>query len=298
MTLSAPIRWFGGKSYLAGWILDHFPPPDRYRVYVEPFGGAASVLFRKPPHDHVEIYNDLDGRLVNLFRVLQDQERARSLYRRLKYTLYSRAEFVSSVRILRGEVDPKDEIDLAWAFFVACNSVFSGLLNRISPGNWSKSLSNQKPLSFANKVKRIKSFHSRLKSVFIENRDAHRLISEYDSPETLFYIDPPYAPSTRTNKKYAFDVTDEFHRKLVELLLSVKGRVLLSGYDCEIYNVLDKNGWTRSEKIVPCHSVGNRKNIEKLGGKKTKRKEVLWMNFLPPGKEDCCAKEELPLFAF
>jgi len=83
------LRYHGGKWRLASWIISHFPP---HRVYVEPFGGAASVLLRKP-RSYAEVYNDMDGEIVNVFRVLRDPARARELERVLRLTPFAREEF-------------------------------------------------------------------------------------------------------------------------------------------------------------------------------------------------------------
>ncbi|MFZ8812969.1 MAG: DNA adenine methylase, partial [Thermus aquaticus] len=133
----APFSWLGGKGNLVRWVVGFIP---RGRIYVEPFAGAASVFWHLPESYPVEVLNDLDDRIVNLYRVLQDREKFRQLLHRLVWTPYSRAEFVRALETLR---DPTaDEISRAWAFFVAQNQGFGGMAK--SPGSWGRVLTGVK----------------------------------------------------------------------------------------------------------------------------------------------------------
>src|SRR5262249_54882772 len=130
--LNAPLPWYGGKHLLADWIICHFPP---HRVYVEPFGGMANVLLRKPP-SAIEIFNDSDDRVVNFFRVLRNQEKLAELQRRCELTLYSRAEFAALCKL----PEPEDDISRAWWFFVRCRQARGGLgVGEVIASAWSAS---------------------------------------------------------------------------------------------------------------------------------------------------------------
>jgi len=277
----SPFRWYGGKGNLARWVIEFLPP--QAKVYVEPYAGAASVLWRLPKPYPVEVLNDIDRRIVNLFRVLQDRSRFEELAHKLTWTLYSLEEFRRALDILE-HWDDHDEIDRAWAFFVTQNQGFSGRAE--SEGDWSRVFVSTRDMakttnSWRGRLKLLQWWHDRLTRVEIDCRDALEVIQYWDSAETLFYIDPPYVLDTRVDKHvYKHEVTPEHHQRLIETLLGLKGMVVLSGYAHEVYRPLESAGWQRYDKHTACYAAG-RVRGSKLRGEGTAlacvpRVESLW----------------------
>jgi DNA adenine methylase len=186
--LRAPFQYFGGKSKMLAKLLPLLPP---HKVYVEPFCGAASLFFAKPPSP-VEVLNDLNEDVVNVFRVLQNKETHEELRFRLMYTPYARAEFVRALE-MRGQKD-LTPVDRAWAFLVRQNMGVGGTAK--TSGNWGRVfISNQGCADVCNswlmRLSMLDAWRWRLMTVQIDCRDALEVIRYWDSPDTLFYIDPP-----------------------------------------------------------------------------------------------------------
>jgi len=256
------LRYFGGKWAIAPWIIAHIPP---HRVYVEPFGGAASVLLRKP-RSKVEVYNELDDEIVGIFRILQDPQQCRELIRRLKRTPYSRREFE---RAFEKATDP---IERASRAIVRCYMSFhhTALFNpkkstfadaRHNRGGSSKSS------EWASYPRTLASVCRRLRGVLIENSDALRVIRVQDTPDTLFFVDPPYLASTRDKgSKYRHELSDEQHVTLLTQLQGIRGRAIVAGYASDLYDGL-LQGWQRFERP---HYAG--------GSGPQARTEVMWIS--------------------
>jgi len=257
--------WYGGKFNHLNWLLPLLPPCHHY---CEPFGGSAAVLLNRAPSP-VETYNDLDGEVVNFFRVLRDK--TEELVKAIALTPFSREEFALAISC------PKDvlsDVERARRFFVRARQVRTGLAQTASVGRWAN-CKNTSRAGMSGAVSRwlggvagLPEIANRLLRVQIENRSAIEVIQLYDSKETLFYCDPPYLHQTRGDAKaYKFEMTEEEHRRLAEVLNSVKGRVALSGYPCPLMDELYK-GWRRLDAPVKnCHSV------------KKPRNEALWVNY-------------------
>jgi DNA adenine methylase len=235
------LRYHGGKWKIAPWVISHFPC---HRIYVEPFCGAASVLLQKS-RAWSEYLNDLDGELINFFRVLQDRERAEALIRLLSVTPFSRDEYALAHEPTTDPVERARRLCIL--SFMGHSSVSthgrpSGFRHRThhahtDPGHhW-----RHYPAHLAVVV-------DRLRGVIIENRPALELIPLADTPDTLFYVDPPYPQSVRlTFGAYRFEMTDEDHAALAECLREVSGYVVVSGYRCDLYDDL-YTGWNRLER--------------------------------------------------
>jgi len=264
-------KWFGGKGLLFRKILPYLTTP--HQVYVEVYGGGASVLLNKPPSP-IEVLNDIDSEVVNIFRVAQDEAKFKELKHRLEWTLYSRAEFVKALDILQNETIT-DPVLRAWAFFVAQNQGFSGKNSRnFSEGCWSRGFTNNVATVFTNKVSKLDLIRERLKHVQVDNIEAIACIQYWDSSDTLFYLDPPYIHDTRKSKQdYHHEADDNHHRLLVDTLLSIKGQAVLSGYEHEIYEPLLQNGWHKVEIDTSCHAAG-RVRGSKLRGEDAARQHV------------------------
>jgi len=260
-------------------ILPYLTTP--HKVYVEAYGGGASVLLNKPPSP-IEVLNDIDSEVVNIFRVVQDETKFKELKHRLEWTLYSRAEFVKALDILQNETITAPVLR-AWAFFVAQNQGFAGkAIRSISEGNWGRSFVRKKAMEFANKVENLERVRNRLKNVQVDNIDAIACIQYWDSPDTLFYLDPPYIHDTRKSKKvYHHEADNDHHRQLVDTLLTIKGQAVLSGYAHDIYEPLLSSGWQKVEINTVCRAVGKIRK-SKLRGEgaliqHARRVEVLYL---------------------
>jgi len=252
------LEYHGGKWRSAPWIISHFPS---HKKYVEPFGGGASVLLRKTP-SFKEIYNDLSGEIVNLFR--QARDNGEELHKLILLTPYSREEFN-----LAFEPCPSDLLEQARRTII--RSLFGyGTFGVSKSTGYSGATEKWKTYPTA-----LKKIINRLRCVNIENDDALVIIDKYDSPDTLFYIDPPYVSDTRTGNAnvYEFEMTDEQHHKLAEKIHSVKGKVVLSGYECPLYNELYKEkDWRKVHKTEHTDSC-----------KASARTETLWMRNIEEG---------------
>jgi DNA adenine methylase len=261
-----PLRYHGGKWRLATWIIQHLPA---HRIYVEPFGGAAGVLLRKDPAK-IEVYNDLDGAVVNFFQCLRDDQRRERLIRGVTLTPFSRAEFELSYEVA------SDPVEAARRFVVRC--FFGHGTCSMDPldSNGFRSCDILAGKSYAREwcglPDALGRAAARLRSVTIENLDWRRLIPKFDGPDTLFYVDPPYPASTRVSggKGYVHEMCDAAHRQLAWMLHAVRGRVLISGYPCRLYDELYR-GWRRFEKQTTANG--------QVGA--VPRMELLWANWEP-----------------
>jgi len=259
-----PLRYHGGKWKLAPWIISHFPP---HAHYVEPFGGAASVLLQKPP-SRLETYNDADGEVVTFFRVLR--ERQDDLVRAIALTPWARAEYEATFDPLPPE-HPEADIERARRFFVrAWMSMGGGATARWRTG-WRYQIRPQTPTTTErwSQLDHLIAVAQRLRMVQIEQDDALKIIGRYDALETLFYLDPPYVHQTRSKWRgaaYRHEMDDDAHRELAELIHGVRGFAVISGYPSALYEELyERYGWVRIEKAA-------------LTNGRTVRRECLWLS--------------------
>ena len=232
------LRWHGGKWLLADWLMAHFPP---HRVYVEPFGGAASVLLRKP-RAYAEVYNDLDGEVVNLFRVVRD--RGAELLRALELTPFSRDEFSASYE------KASDSLEQARRTVARSFMGFgSNAHNRATGFRSNSNRSGTTPAAdWRHYPEALAATIERLQGVVIENRDAVQVMQAHDCAEALHYVDPPYVAATRdAGGDYRHEMTDADHERLAAALHALTGAVVLSGYRSELYDRLYA-GWTCIER--------------------------------------------------
>lgn len=243
-----PLRYHGGKWLLAPWIIQHFPA---HRVYVEPFGGGASVLLRKP-RSYGEVYNDLDGAVVNVFRVLRDPEQAARFRHAIELTPFSREEFEATLGRRRGEEAPAvPEDPIEWARQTVVRSLQGFGSDAITRGYRTgfraraDKQGSHPAEDWARYPNNVPAWVERLRGVVIERRDAFELIEAMDGSEVLFYVDPPYVHATRGHvgkHGYRYELEDADHVRLAELLRGVRGRVVVSGYPSDLYrNAFD--GW-------------------------------------------------------
>lgn len=258
--------WYGGKFSHLDWLLPLLP--DCFH-YCEPFAGSGAVLINRIPSP-VETYNDIDGEVVNFFKVLREKKEV--LIEQIALTPFSREEFSKAC-----ELDPDlTEIERARRFYIRARQVRTGLAQTASLGRWANCKNTSRSgmsgviSRWLGGVEQLEYIADRLLRVQIENRNASDVIRLYDSKETLFYCDPPYIHETRGDKKaYSFEMDDSQHRVLADVLNKVKGMVAISNYDCKLMNELyPEPKWKKifsTEKTI--HST------------KDKRQEVLWVNY-------------------
>ena len=236
-------RYYGGKGHLAPWIVRNLP---QHQTYVEPFCGAASVLFNKP-RSYAEVLNDKDSDIVNLFRVLRENSPLipHRLQTALALTPYSAEEY----RLAYEYTD--DPVERARRFFVrSAMGFFADSCNLANPcpgfraDVWRK---NGIPAhNWARLPDNLDYFIERLRGVVVHNIDAFDIIQKYDRADTLFYIDPPYVASTRTqasHHRYRHDMDEDGHRALVDACLHLRGMAVVSFYAHPIYDAFSRAGW-------------------------------------------------------
>lgn len=257
------LRYHGGKFRLAPELLKIFPP---HRVYTEAFGGGASVLLLKD-RCYSEIYNDLDGEVVNVFRVLQNPRRARRLELLLRRTPFARQEFLLAYKHTRSEVE-RARRTLIRAFMgwgsdsvSRMKATQAGFNTRISSTmstgfRWNANRSGTTAASdWAGWPAHIESFCERLQGVTIEQRDAKEILRKMDREDCLHYVDPPYPMSVRKvgngtclEHRYRHEMIDRDHCNLAAVLHSLKGMVIISSYASPLYERLYKTwrmvSWT------------------------------------------------------
>lgn len=240
MTRRPVLRWHGGKWMLAPWIISHFP---KHRTYVEPFGGAASVLLRKT-RSYAEVYNDLDDHVVGLFRVLQDPIKSEQLIDRLYLTPFSRREFENSWE------PTEDEIEQARRLVVRSFMGFGSNAHNVELGSKATGFradSNKSGSTPAHDWSRypaaLRDIVSRMRGVVIEHRPAIQVIEKHDGPGVLHYIDPPYMAETRGLKnkydpkhRYRHEMSVEDHEELLGVIRGLKGMAIISGYPTDLYD--------------------------------------------------------------
>ncbi|EGQ64169.1 D12 class N6 adenine-specific DNA methyltransferase [Acidithiobacillus sp. GGI-221] len=239
------------------------------------------MLAKKP--SQVEVYNDASGLLVNFFRVLQDPTQRAALLDRLEYTPYARMEYARALEHLK---DP-DPVMKAWGFFTAqCQGISGGgSLGGQNANNWGYSRIADQAQSFRGHVEKLPAIAERLLEVHIEHGDGVEVIRRWGAPDTLFYIDPPYADATRTNKKgraaYHCEIDDDGQRALVDVLLRLQGSAILSGYRTTLYQPLEDAGWERREYAMDLSAAARVRTfdaMEPTGKERRKRIECLWLS--------------------
>jgi DNA adenine methylase len=248
------LRYPGAKWVLAKWICGNLPP---HEVYLEPFFGSGAVFFGKEP-SQTETINDIDGDVVNLFKVIRDRDR--ELCDAISLTPWARDEYYGSY----AERGDAGDVERARVFLVRCWQAF-GTRTGLRSGwrNRTTGRSPKEPDIWSKLPERISVVAERLLHAQIENTDALALIDRYDAPCCLIYADPPYMPDTRSKGMYAYECDADFHARLLDKLDAHSGSVVLSGYDNPLYNERLKS-WRRVEKDARAE----------LG---TLRREVLWI---------------------
>lgn len=263
-----PFGWYGGKFSHLDWLLPLLP---KCHHYCEPFAGSASVLINREPSP-VETYNDLDGEVVNFFRVCRDS--GEELTKAIALSPFSREEFAIACTL-----DPEvPALERARRFYVRARQVRIGLAQNATLGRWGNCKNTSRAgmsgiiSRFLGGVEQMPDIAMRLLRVQIENRPAIDVINLYDDKKTLFYCDPPYVHGTRGDSNaYAFEMTDEQHKELAATLNAVKGKVAISNYGCELMDRLySAPKWRKFQTEEKTNHAT-----------KGQRVEVLWTNYDP-----------------
>jgi DNA adenine methylase len=280
------LRYHGGKWRLAPWIISFFPP---HRVYVESFGGAASILIRKAA-SAAEVYNDLDQAVVTFFRVLQDPPAANRLLELLRLTPFARDEYRLACTPTDDPIERSRRLIIRsfmgfgsnahnerGRHFRACVRAptvgFRGTSSR-SGFRANSNGSNTTPAhDWANYADALEIIRARFAKVVVENADAFKVMAQHDRPDTLHYLDPPYPPETRKVLKkkggpgylaYEYELTREDHIRLLDAADDLQGMVVLSSYPSSLYEQRLKS-WKRFQ-------------TDALADGAKPRTEVLWLN--------------------
>ncbi|MFZ4829164.1 MAG: DNA adenine methylase, partial [Phototrophicaceae bacterium] len=259
--------WYGGKFSHLDWLLPNLPITEHY---CEPFGGSGAVLLNREP-SAVETYNDLDGEVVNFFCVLRTHKEA--LLESIGLTPFSREEFELAISAPTADIS---DLERARRFFVRARQVRTGLAQTASRGRWAHCLLTSRAgmagavSRWLGSVEGLSEIAQRLLRVQIENAPAIEVIRRYDSPQTLFYCDPPYPHDSRTDTHaYGYEMSDVEHRQLAEVLHTVKGMVAISGYESPLMSELYHDWYCIQAPSKVIHSS------------KEPRVEWLWMNYAP-----------------
>jgi DNA adenine methylase len=266
--MNTVLKYPGSKWSTAKWIISNFPAGYEKMTYLEPFFGSGAVFFNKK-RSLVETINDLDGNVVNLFKIIR--ERSEELARLVEFTPWSREEYNNSYTMTGESLeDARRFLVRMWQAIGAKSSDITGWRSNIQALNgnvpqWSTKLP-QKILDISWRLKHLGNH-----LVQIENRPALDCINRYNRENVFIYADPPYVRSTRSGRIYAIEMIDQDHIELLEILKNHKGKVMISGYESELYNDL-LQGWHIEKLMAKCE-----------GGQE--RREILWMNYEPAGTQ-------------
>lgn len=264
--MNSPIKYFGGKGTMFKNILEHFPNQSEYDIYIEPFGGSFSIGLKKEPFG-TEIYNDLEKNVFSLYKVLSTPDLFLKFKEKCDLILYNddlRKEFKQHLKN-----EDLDIVDRAFYFFYVNRTSHNGIggfsMNTVIRRSMSKSVSD-----FLSSIDRLPELHNRLSKVIVSNIDGIELIKRYDNPRTFIYCDPPYEQSTRTNVRYTVDMNRSEHELFLDTVTQSVSKILISGYDNPLYDILLENGFRKHQFEVNTIS-GNFERKTKI--------ETLWMNY-------------------
>lgn len=264
--LNSPFKWVGGKSRLRKAIIDLLPS---HTCYVEPFAGAAWVLFGKPPSD-VEVINDIDKELITFFRVVKEKPDA--LIASFEWELVSRAEFE---RLAQMDTSDLTDVQRAHRFYYLIMAGWGGELNypRFQTSITDGGHGNRLIGALETLRARLLPVYDRLRTVIIENLHWRDCVKRYDRPGTVMYIDPPY-PGNGVN--YAHNMREwEAHHELADWLSKAQCKWILSSYDNpEIRELFGRY------YMISVQTASGMK-VKKDGNSRVMNREVLVTNYKP-----------------
>lgn len=260
-----PFGWYGGKFNHLDWLLPLLPESHHY---CEPFGGSGAVLLNRLPSP-VETYNDLDGEVVNFFRVLREEKD--ELITQIAFMPFSREEYFLAISDRQQTLSP---LQRALSFYVRARQSRSGLAQTASLGRWANCKKTSRAgmsgvvSRWLGSVEGLPDIAMRLLRVQIENRPAIDVINLYDDEDTLFYCDPPYPHDSRGDtKSYGYEMTDADHIQLSQVLHQIRGKAAVSGYQCDLLNDIYSDWNLHLAPPKQSHAI------------KQIRQEALWTNF-------------------
>lgn len=259
---SSPFRWYGSKSRLMSRLLPLIP---NHVLYVSIFGGSGADIARKP-RSRSEVYNDLQGNLTTFFRVVSDDELRRRLIARLNWLVPSRVIYEDMCRVCRDGHD--DPVQIAAAVYYCLHWSYAGR-DPAASSSFAIRASSPVPASWHSANRHLNAIARRFHGVLIENRPWQEVVAKFDGPNTFFYADPPYVAVTRKNVgHYKHEMTDIDHEALLTGLRTVRGLVMLSGYECDLYK-RNLSGWRRKDFSIKSLASSTR----------SARLETVWMNY-------------------
>ena len=264
--VASPLKYHGGKTYLAPKIVRLMPP---HVHFVEAYAGGLSVMFNKDPNDVSEVANDLDGRVATFWRVLREPDLFKKFRRQCEATEFGRQAFRAAYNHQYGD----DPLADAWAFFVLCRQSMAGRQQDFAPLSRRRTRRgmNEQASAWLSAVTGLEAVHPRPRRVVVEQMDALELIQRADDAETLYYLDPPYLPQVRSpGQVYTHDMTKRDHRDLLAVIRQCRGKVMLSGYPSAMYGKRLAD-WNMHTFDSPNHAAG--------GAKKRRMTEAVWCNF-------------------
>ncbi len=263
-----PIKTHGGKWYLKDFIISNFPENYEQMTYVEPFCAGASVFLNKI-RSAIEVISDIDDGVVAVFKALRDEPK--EFIARLKRTKYSERAF--KIALNKSKEEFEDYIDKAINEYIVRRMSRGGLKKAFA---WSDRLRGGQPgdvNAWETMLDQLESISERVQSTSILHKDFTEMMKIWDEPNTLFYLDPPYLHSTRTEgstELYEHEMSVEDHMNLLHLAKNARSKVIISGYSSPLYNRSLKN-WKCKKKSVPNHSSQAKS--------KERRIECVWFNY-------------------
>lgn len=272
--ITPPIKYHGGKHYLADWIISHFP--RRYLTYCEPYFGGGAVLLKLNPNGHSEVINDIDGKLMNFWKVMQTRELFDQFFDCIKSMPFSEELFnVSPMATMKTWVTDS-EVRQAIHFFIRCRQSLAGRKKSFTPISTSRTRSgmNEQVSSWMTAIEGLPTVHQRLIRVLMLKRDAIDCIMSIDHRQTIFYCDPPYLHETRKAKEVygEFEMGENQHQQLLECLDGIAGKFILSGYRSKLYDSFARKAkWRRRDLRIANNAAG--------GKSKRVMVESIWMNY-------------------
>lgn len=240
--MNSPIKYFGGKGNMFNKIIEYFPKKKEYNTYIEPFGGSYSIGLKKDPVA-IEIYNDMDKNVYSLYKVLSDPIMFKEFKRNCDLVLY--AEDIRSEHIKKLKDETISMVDRAFSFFYVNRTSHNGV------GGFSKNTYVRRSMSksvsdFLSAIDRLPELHDRLSKIIVTNTDGMGLIRKFNRENVFMYCDPPYEQSTRTSTRYKVDMDRSEHLDFLDAVMVSDAKILISGYDCELYDVLGENGFKKA----------------------------------------------------
>ena len=266
--LLPPFRYPGSKSRVIDKIIPHIPPG---KVYVEPFGGSASILLSKSP-SKLEVFNDIDEGIVNFYRCLRDPESLDTLCELLELTIHSRSQWEESKEQFKTAGDP-----ILRAFHWYYKTMYSfGSLGR----NFGRAINHIGRLArVQERIPLLPEIHERIKRVQFENRDWSEILDDFDSPDTVFYIDPPYVECDTS--VYKSILSHAQHQDLISHIFSLQGQAVVSGYGNPLY---DNQAWDETHDFeifvsVAAVNTADGSNKDNTRSERDNTSERLWVRY-------------------